>query len=99
MSMTFRKAIPRGSDGDDRRYDEACADRARERLSKLVDLYGTQTEVARRLGVNQSTIARSLSPHNQPSLRVIIQIARVLHISVDDVLGLPRESSTSIVSA
>ena len=71
-----------------RRYDEDCADRARRVIRLFVDKHGTEQAAAKELGVHQSTINNNLNPTKQPTLRVIIPIARKLGRTIDDILGI-----------
>lgn len=77
----------------DRRYDEACADHARAFLRAFVEQCGTQERAASKLGLDQGTISRGLAPANQPSQKLLIQLAKVTQTSLDEMLGLKQASS------
>lgn len=72
----------------ERRYDDDCADHARDVLRTWVQARGGQSAAAKLLGVNQSTINRALDPASQPTLKVLIPLAIHLRWSLDQLLGL-----------
>jgi hypothetical protein len=88
--VTGRRKVARG---DDRRYDEVCADHARAALEAFVARCANQTEASDILGCNQGTLSRSLKAENQPSLRILIALARVTRRSLDRILGLDLDAS------
>ena len=71
-----------------RRYDEECAKHARQVLRDWVQRNGGQDEAARILGVDQSTISRSLNVANQPALKVLIPLSKEMRWSLDQILGI-----------
>jgi hypothetical protein len=73
---------------DDRRYDEVAAESARLALLAFVRSCGTQEAAAERLRVKQPTIGRNIKPGNQPTLKVIIALAKATGLTVDRILGL-----------
>lgn len=82
----------------DRKYDEDCATHARDLLREWVREHGGQTKAAKKLGVHQSTVLRSLDPKSQPTLKVLIPLAEKMHLSLDQVLGLrPRPPPPPVI--
>ena len=71
-----------------RRYDEDCARHARKIIREFVDKHGTEQAAAAVLGVHQSTINNNLNTTKQPTLRVLIPLAKELGRSIDEILGL-----------
>lgn len=85
------------SKAGDRRYDPACAERARGALKQFVDsLGGNGLEAARQLGTHQSTLWRNLQEDRQPSLNILIRLAKKTHRTVDEILGLARPTSAEV---
>jgi len=72
----------------DRRYDEECADHARELLRRWVDEKGGQVKAGEILGVHQSTIARSLAVDKQPSLKILLSLSKATGWTLEHILGL-----------
>lgn len=72
----------------EKRYDEACADHAREVLRQWAKKFKNQEEAAAALGVNQGTLSRSMKPPAQPQLKLLIPLAKDLKWTLDQVLGL-----------
>lgn len=52
------------------------------------DSHMTQTEIARRLGVTQSTIYKYLHCDKFPSIDTFANLCEILDVSADDILGL-----------
>lgn len=48
----------------------------------------TKKELAKRLGINQSTISKYLYLDKYPSLETFANLCRILDVSADDILGL-----------
>lgn len=76
----------------DRRYDDECAEHARGVLRRWVDEQGGQARAAEIFGVNQSTIARSLSPSNQPTLKILLLLRDKTGWTLERILGLPERN-------
>jgi transcriptional regulator with XRE-family HTH domain len=74
-----------------RRYDDECAEHAKRVIRKLM-AEQTQVEFAEAIGYSQSAISRALAPESQPSLRLLIAIARVKNLSLDYLLGLTERA-------
>ncbi len=72
----------------ERRYDEICADHAREVLRKWVQDQENQQSAAKKLGVDQGTISRNLNPKNQPTLKILIPLSRAMNWTLDQIFGL-----------
>ena len=59
----------------------------RERLTDAIRLCGlTQTELARRLGINQSTVAQYLSGRAMPALDTFARLCAVLDVEPSYIL-------------
>ncbi len=65
----------------------------------------SQVEVARRLGVTKQTVSNWENENIQPSIDILVRLARLFHVSADYLLGLedvPRLSveglPTSVVA-
>ena len=48
----------------------------------------SQSELARQLGINQSTINKYLHKDKFPSLETFANLCKILDVSADDILGL-----------
>jgi hypothetical protein len=74
---------------DDRRYPEEYAMRIRAELLKLKQELGTEAAAGKALdGLSQSGFHRAIKEGNQPSLRVLLSLAKYRNCSVDSILGL-----------
>ena len=58
------------------------------RLSKL-----TQTEIAKRLGIKQASVAQYLSGRSMPSLETFANLCVILGASADEIFGLPKNDN------
>lgn len=60
-----------------------------KRLREAIQ-YGdiTQKELAKRLGINPSTISKYMRLDKYPSLDTFANICEILEVSADDILGL-----------
>jgi hypothetical protein len=86
-SFPYRHAVTR-SKKDDRHYPAVYANHARAVLAAFVETHGGQVDAAALLDAKQSTLSRALKPDNQPSLKILINLARVTGRSLDAILGL-----------
>ena len=82
------------------RYDEACAQAAREAIRDWLDAKGiTQERAGQLLEVNQGTVSKwrrpegSERPPPQPSLKTLIAFRRASGVSIDAALGLDKEAA------
>lgn len=50
----------------------------------------TQTEIAKRLGVNQSTVNKYMRIDKFPSLETFANLCIVLDVSADEILGIKK---------
>jgi len=48
----------------------------------------SQTEIARRLGISQSTVSKYMRLNKFPSLETFANLCRIIDASADDILGL-----------
>ena len=48
----------------------------------------TQTEIAKQLGVSQSTISKYMRLNKYPSIDTFANLCRILDVSADDILGI-----------
>lgn len=48
----------------------------------------TQTEIANKLGISQSTVSKYLRLNKYPSLDTFANLCEILDVSADDILGL-----------
>ncbi len=48
----------------------------------------TQTEIAKKLGISQSTVSKYLRLNKYPSLDTFANLCEILDVSADDILGL-----------
>lgn len=71
----------------DARYDETCANHAREELRRFLETR-TQEEASKALGMHQTTISRNLRADRQPSFKIVIRLAKATGRTVDDIIGL-----------
>ena len=64
-------------------------DEIQARLREAIETSGyTQKEIARRLGINPSTVSKYMRLNKYPSLDTFAQLCEVLDVSVDEILGL-----------
>lgn len=62
-----------------------------ERIRELMSQYAiTQTQLAIRAGVSQSTISKYLAGTSEPKAEVLANIATVLHTTSAELLGKPE---------
>ena len=59
--------------------------------TKLKEMGVPQKELARVLNVQPSTLCEWLNDHNEPPMQAIVEIARVLDVSCDYLLGVTDE--------
>lgn len=60
-----------------------------ERVKQTLKEMGlTQRKLASSLGVQTSTLCEWLNNHNEPSMQMLVDIAKVLGVSTDYLLGL-----------
>lgn len=55
----------------------------------------TQTKLSELIGVTQSAIAKYESGENEPSIEVLIKIAKALNVTTDELLGIQTKKETS----
>lgn len=48
----------------------------------------TKSELAKQLGINQSTVSKYLHQDKYPSIDTFANICKILDVSADDILGL-----------
>jgi transcriptional regulator with XRE-family HTH domain len=72
----------------DRRYDEDCANHAREVLRGWVEEQGGQEKAAELLDVSQGTISRNLNVASQPTLKVLLLLAKKTGWTLEKIFGL-----------
>ncbi len=48
----------------------------------------TQTEIARQLGISQSTVSKYMRQNKFPSIDTFANLCKILDVSADDILGL-----------
>lgn len=72
----------------EKRYDEACAEHARNVLRRWVKKFQNQETAAAVLGVNQGTLSRNMKESSQPQLKILIPLSKELGWTLDQVLGL-----------
>ena len=48
----------------------------------------TQTEIAKQLGISQSTVSKYLRKNVYPSIDTFANLCKILDVSADDILGL-----------
>ena len=48
----------------------------------------TQTEIAKQLGITQSTVSKYLRQNKFPSIDTFANLCKILDVSADDILGL-----------
>jgi transcriptional regulator with XRE-family HTH domain len=92
--ITGTNTLPSMEQGD-RRYDEDCADHAREVLRLWVQEKGGQAKAAEFLGVDQGTISRNLDVTKQPTLKVLILLAKRSGKSLEQIFGLGQPPPSS----
>ena len=64
-------------------------DEIQARLREAIETSGyTQKEIARRLGINPSTVSKYMRLNKYPSLDTFAQLCEVLDVSADEILGL-----------
>ena len=59
--------------------------------TKLKEIGTSQKELARLLNVQPSTLCEWLNDHNEPPMQAIVDIARILDVSCDYLLGVSEE--------
>ena len=60
-----------------------------ERVKKELNVQGkTQVDLAKHLRVQRSTLCEWLNNHNEPNMKIIVDIAIYLNVSTDYLLGL-----------
>ena len=59
-----------------------------ERLAELVDIFGSQSEFARTLGIDRSSVNRWLNGNALPDITKLRQICTTSGVSADYLLGL-----------
>lgn len=48
----------------------------------------SQTEIAKKLGINQSTVSKYMRLDKFPSIDTFANLCKILDVSADDILGL-----------
>ncbi|MCH5142304.1 MAG: helix-turn-helix transcriptional regulator [Clostridiales bacterium] len=48
----------------------------------------TQTEIAKRLGISQSTVSKYMRLNKYPAIDTFANLCKILDVSADDILGL-----------
>jgi hypothetical protein len=95
MSRVIKKvrsleAVP----DEDRRYPEEYASRIRAELRKLLEELGSEGAAGAVLdGLSQSGFHRAIKETSQPSLRVLLSLAKYLKRSPDSILGFAPQAS------
>lgn len=56
----------------------------------------TQTELAKRIGVNKSIVSAYESQERMPSLNVLVRLSYVLNVSMEYLLGVSRNKTIDI---
>jgi hypothetical protein len=74
----------------DRRYDERCAEHARELLRTWIHDNGGQQRAGELLGVDQSTMSRAIDKDKQPTLKILLLLSKKTGWSLERILGLPE---------
>ena len=66
---------------------------------KLYRLRGrmTQKEAAKELGIKPYQLANYESDRSEPSIRVLIAMSKLYHVSIDQLLGITRKVATEQV--
>ena len=54
----------------------------------IEDSYMTQSEIAKQLGINQSTVSKYMRLNKYPSIDTFANLCKVLDVSADEILGL-----------
>lgn len=80
----------------DRRYDDDCADHARDVLRAWVEENGGQEKAAEALGVNQGTISRNLNRTSQPTLKVLLLLSKKTGWTLEKIFGLAVPAPPSV---
>lgn len=63
---------------------------------ELKNLGKKQVDLASYLNVRKSTLSEWLNDHNEPPMKVIVQIATFLDVSTDYLLGLEDGTGTKL---
>lgn len=60
-----------------------------KRLREAIKNSGlTQTEIAKQLGITQSTVSKYVRRDKYPSIDTFANLCKILDVSADDILGL-----------
>ena len=54
----------------------------------IITSHMSQTEIAKQLGISQSTVSKYLRKNIYPSIDTFANLCKILDISADDILGL-----------
>jgi transcriptional regulator with XRE-family HTH domain len=69
----------------------AALDLVGPRLRKVRELRGiTLTDVAERTGISKSTLSRLENGQRRPSLELLLPLAQVYRVPLDDLVGAPE---------
>ncbi len=64
-------------------------DEIQARLREAIETsHLTQTEIAKQLGISQSTVSKYMRLNKYPSLDTFANLCRILDVSADEILGL-----------
>lgn len=59
------------------------------RLREAIKTSGlSQTEIAKQLGITQSTVSKYMNHDKYPSIDTFANLCKILDVSADDILGL-----------
>ena len=68
-----------------------------DRIRDLRELHNmTQSDTAKRLGITRSSVNAWEMGISVPSVRYIVQLARLFHVSADYILGIEHEMTLDI---
>ncbi len=68
-----------------------------QRISELRTALGiSQVELAKRLRVAKQTVSNWENENIQPSIEMLIRIAKLFHVSTDYLLGLENEAQLNV---
>jgi len=56
----------------------------------IKDSHMSQTEIANKLGISQSTVSKYMRLDKYPSIDTFANLCRILDVSADDILGLNK---------
>lgn len=62
-------------------------------LKKLIQLEGTQKNLANKIGVSEDLLSKYKSGDTFPSIETLIYICKIYHLTMDDFLTIPLSSS------